>query len=565
MWFPVGIEDFAELRRNGYYFVDKTSFIQEFLDKRPKVLLMTRPRRFGKTLFMSMISYFFSQDDAKENRKLFRGLAIDRAGEKYMCEQGSRPVVFLTLKEWKADNWAGMQEVIRNALGNLFDQYHFLLDDSKLSQRDRRILHLLIDGEADITQEMTSLAFLVRLLAQHYGKNPVLLLDEYDVPAQQGWEHDYYDKAIGFLRGFLAAALKTNPFLDFAILTGVLRIAKESIFSGLNNLIISSVSEESYPTAFGFTSDEVHSLAEAAGRKDSLAELQKWYDGYHFAGYDIYNPWSVLNYFDRGSIARPYWANTSGNQILVYLLQQTGREQQENLVKLLRGESITAIIDEGIVYQDIEKNADALYTVMLETGYLTINHQQWSPMGEECELSIPNEEVRSIYSREILQHISGNEPLSILGRLMRSLMQGHASEFQENLSQVLLRMTSVYDTANKESFYHGFLLGMTALLMPAYDVQSNRESGKGRFDVAIYPKSEEQYGAILEFKTADKEDELSMRADEALKQIESRDYVESFASRGIDDSRIWKYGIAFSGKNVVVKSAKGPSATKWLI
>lgn len=217
MWFPVGIEDFAELRRNGYYFVDKTSFIQEFLDKRPKVLLMTRPRRFGKTLFMSMISYFFSQDDAKENRKLFRGLAIDRAGEKYMCEQGSRPVVFLTLKEWKADNWAGMQEVIRNALGNLFDQYHFLLDDSKLSQRDRRILHLLIDGEADITQEMNSLAFLVRILAQHYGKNPVLLLDEYDVPAQQDWEHDYYDKAIGFLRGFLAAALKTNPFLDFAI------------------------------------------------------------------------------------------------------------------------------------------------------------------------------------------------------------------------------------------------------------------------------------------------------------------------------------------------------------
>lgn len=308
------------------------------------------------------------------------------------------------------------------------------------------------------------------MLKQHYQKPVVLLLDEYDVPIQQAWEQGYYTEAIALMRNFLSLALKTNPALDFALLTGVLRIAKESIFSGLNNLVISSVIGESYPTAMGFTSEEVHNLANAMGHEDKLPEIQQWYDGYRFAGIDIYNPWSVLNYFDSNCRPQPYWANTSSNAILKQLLKNTSQEQQNNLLRLLRGQNIAAIVDEGIVYEDIDTQVDALYMVMLTTGYLTAESISWGPAGQECNLTIPNEEVRGIYSREVLRKISGGESTSVLTRLMRNLLSGNADRFQEDLQNILLQMTSVYDTANKESFYHGFLLGMTALLVPQYEV-----------------------------------------------------------------------------------------------
>lgn len=549
---PIGIEDFAELRKKNYYFVDKSLFIKDLLDKSPKVLLMTRPRRFGKTLLMSMVEYFFSL--GKENSiQLFKGLAIEKTGNRYMDEHGKRPVVMLSLKDCKATSWENMQDSLKSRIASLYGQYGYLLEERCLNEADRRYFNAILNEEAKQVALENSLQRLLAMLKQYYQKPVVLLLDEYDVPIQQAWEQGYYTEAIAFMRNFLSLALKTNPALDFALLTGVLRIAKESIFSGLNNLVISSVIEESYPTAMGFTSEEVHKLARALGQEDKFPEVQQWYDGYRFAGIEIYNPWSVLNYFDSNCRPQPYWANTSSNAILKQLLKNTSQEQQNNLLRLLRGQNITAIVDEGVVYEDIDTQVDALYTVMLTTGYLTAESISWGPAGQECTLTIPNEEIRGIYSREVLRKISGGESTSVLTRLMRNLLSGKADQFQEDLRNILLQMTSVYDTANKESFYHGFLLGMTALLVPQYEVQSNRESGEGRFDLAIFPKEKGSFGAILEFKTATTEAELEKRAEEALQQIKGKNYIQAFLSRGISDGHILKYGIAFCGKQVNIQ------------
>ena len=547
---PIGIEDFAELRAKDYYFVDKSLFIKELLDKSPKVLLLTRPRRFGKTLLMSMVKYFFSSE-TEDSVQFFKGLAIERAG--YMDEQGKRPVVMLSLKDCKAASWETMQDRLKSRIASLYRQYSFLLKDNCLDEADHRFFNIILSEEAKQVALENSLQRLLAMLKQHYQKPVVLLLDEYDVPIQQAWEQGYYTEAIAFMRNFLSLALKTNPALDFALLTGVLRIAKESIFSGLNNLVISSVIEESYPTAMGFTSEEVHNLANAMGHEDKLPEIQQWYDGYRIAGIDIYNPWSVLNYFDSNCRPQPYWANTSSNAILKQLLKNTSQEQQNNLLRLLRGQNIAAIVDEGIVYEDIDTQVDALYTVMLTTGYLTAESISWGPAGQECNLTIPNEEVRGIYSREVLRKISGGESTSVLTRLMRNLLSGKSEQFQEDLKNILLQMTSVYYTAHKESFYHGFLLGMTALLVPQYEVHSNRESGEGRFDLAIFPKEKGSFGAILEFKTAATEAELEKRAEEALQQIEGKNYIQAFLSRDIPEGHILKYGIAFCGKHVKIQ------------
>ena len=476
----------------------------------------------------------------------------NEAGIKYISEQGTKPVVMLSLKDCKATSWDNMQEKLKHNISSLYRQYSFLLNDKCFSEADYRYFKSILNAEAKSVTLENALQQLLQMLQQHYNKPVVLLLDEYDVPIQQAWEHGFYTETIAFMRNFLSSALKTNPALDFALLTGVLRIAKESIFSGLNNLVISSVIEESYPTALGFTEKEVHNLATALNCADKLPEIKQWYDGYHFAGIEIYNPWSVLNYFDNNCRPQPYWANTSNNVILKQLLKNTSQEQQNNLLRLLRGQNIAAIVDEGIVYDDIGTQVDALYTVMLTTGYLTSESISWGPAGQECTLMIPNEEIRGIYSREVLRQISGGESTSVLTRLMRNLLSGNADLFQQDLQSILLQMTSVYDTANKESFYHGFLLGMTALLVPQYEVQSNRESGEGRFDLAIFPKDHTKLGVILEFKTASTMEELTKRANEALQQIECKDYVQTFLSRDIPENHILKYGIAFCGKNVKI-------------
>ena len=547
---PIGIDDFAKVREGEYYFVDKSLAIRDFLDNHGEVLLLTRPRRFGKTLFLSMFYYFFAAEQGQAHRALFRGLAIESAGERYMAEQGKRPVHFLTLKDVKHRSWPDMLAKFRFLLSDLYDQYTYLMDGTDFSRAERRYFQRIHDGEASPVEMEEALRRLMDMMKRYHHQPVVLLLDEYDIPVQQAWEHGFYEDCMAFMRNFLSAALKTNPSLDFAVLTGVLRIAKESIFSGLNNLEVSSVINGTYADWIGFTPEEVRALAHEQQQEAVLPVLHDWYDGYRFGEQEIYNPWSVLCFFKEQGQPQPYWAHTSGNVLLGELLKQTDTVQEDNLLRLIQGQTVTAVLTENAIYPELADNPDALYTILLLTGYLKIVSRRLVIDTWIYVLAIPNREVRSIYRNEILSRLSPGRTTSYLMTTMESLMAGNAQAFARGLQEILMKVASVYDTANREAFYHGLLLGMTTLLVPEYEVKSNRESGLGRYDLAIYPTRRGQCGVILEFKAADTPDELIKKAQEARRQIDEKRYEADFQARGIE--KVLKYGIAFCGKQVVL-------------
>lgn len=545
---PIGIDDFEEAR-SKYYLVDKTAFLSEFLQHHASVTLFTRPRRFGKTLTLSMVKTFLEQEHAQEHRKLFDGLDVSRDAAT-MVLQGTRPVIFLTFKELKLDSWELMQAGLRRCLSLLFRQYRGILDEVS-DDVDREEFEAIRKGTADIITEMGALGLLIRLLKEHAGVKPVLLLDEYDVPVQQGWTHGFYKEIIGFLRIFLSTALKTNPYLDFAILTGVLRISKESIFSDLNNLQVDSLVSSKYPTVFGFTEAEVAQMAEDLGHGGCLADLRDWYDGYRFENQAIYNPWSVLKYFDAGCIADTYWGNTSGNEILKKLLPGADQEAWATLSRALQRQPVSAMVRENFIYDEIGRNKNALYTLLLTTGYLTFASRQRTDLGIEAELVIPNREILALFRMEVLERFQ-NDLLSMnLERLMQAFLTGDVDAAQRGLSEYIELLASTFDTAAKEVFYHGMLLGMTAVLVPEYDVKSNRESGRGRYDIAVFPKGNKIAGMIMEFKWAKTEQELQQKAKAALEQIGAKDYAAEFHARSVHT--VYCYGIAFCGKNVLVR------------
>ena len=547
---PIGIDDFAKVREGEYYFVDKSLAIRDFLDNHGEVLLLTRPRRFGKTLFLSMFYYFFAAEHGAEHRALFRGLAIESAGERYMAEQGKRPVLFLTLKDVKHRSWSDMLAKFRFLLSDLYDQYAYLMDGTDFSRAERRYFQRIHDGGASPVEMEEALRRLMDMMKRYHHQSVVLLLDEYDIPVQQAWEHGFYEECMAFMRNFLSAALKTNPSLDFAVLTGVLRIAKESIFSGLNNLEVSSVINGTYADWIGFTPEEVRALAHEQQQEAVLPVLHDWYDGYRFGEQEIYNPWSVLCFFKEQGQPQPYWAHTSGNVLLGELLKQTDTVQEDNLLRLIQGQTVTAVLTENTIYPELADNPDALYTILLLTGYLKIVSRRLVIDTWIYVLAIPNREVRSIYRNEILSRLSPGRTTSYLMTTMENLMAGNAQAFARGLQEILMKVASVYDTANREAFYHGLLLGMTTLLVPEYEVKSNRESGLGRYDLAIYPTRRGQCGVILEFKAADTPDELTKKAQEARRQIDEKGYEADFQVRGIE--KVLKYGIAFCGKQVVL-------------
>lgn len=546
---PIGVDDFKKVREN-YYFVDKTDFIRQLIDSHSDVTLITRPRRFGKTLTMSMLEYFFSIDRVKESDNLFHGLAIEKAGTEYMKYQGKSPVIFISLKDIKNASWESMLDQWGLFIRNVYLRYKYLCTSDTIDDDMKEDFYRITKRKANENELADSLAKLMEIMQAYYDKPVILLIDEYDAPIQQAWERGFYDECIGFMRRFLGRALKTNASLDFAVLTGVLRIAKESIFSGLNNLDVCSVMTDQYSDVFGFTADEVSDIASVLQRRHMLPDIQAWYDGYHFGKADIYNPWSVINFFDKQTLA-DYWVNTSGNAILRQLMKQTDEEQKEALLSLLHGDSVTAVIREGVIYDDIGENPDALYTMLLTTGYLTAIHKQNTFGGQLCRLVIPNREVKDAYRAEVLERMRGRLAASSLLLMMEDLIAGYVVPFSKTLERYIAYLVSSYDAANKESFYHGFLLGMTALFVPEYVVESNRESGYGRFDIAIFPKDTSKAGVLMEFKAADSEAQLEDKADEALRQIEEKQYDTEFEKRGI--SKVWKYGIAFCGKQVYVK------------
>ncbi|SEH23126.1 AAA family ATPase [Selenomonas sp. KH1T6] len=549
---PVGIEDFRKLVKEGYYFIDKTGFIKGYIDAQVQVTLITRPRRFGKTLTLSMLRYFFDVEKAEENRELFRGLVIEQAGERYMKEQGSRPVVFFTLKDIRMDTWKDELEKMALGLSKLYRNYLFLLESTKLTEVDREAFRAIWEKRGSLSEMEEAVANLCHMLELHYGRPPVLLLDEYDAPILAAWEKGYYNECIGFMRNFLGAALKTNPSLGFAVLTGVARISKESIFSGLNNLEVCSVLSDRYDDAFGFTQEEVNTLMMDSGVEDRLTELKQWYDGYRFGSAELYNPWSVINFVQNGCKFQPYWLNVSGNSILRVLLENVDEDRRKELEGLMQGVPVEATIDEGGIYTDIRESSNALYMMLLTTGYLKAVEAYWDPLGQElpcCKLLIPNLEIRIVYQREILGWLATRSDSIQLRNMLRAMVSGDAATFQNRLQKLLAGIVSYHDAArNPENFYHGMLLGFSVLMSREYRVASNRESGYGRFDIAFFPFRENVPGVILELKAAKTEDELEAKAKDALQQIEEKEYSAEFSRQGVKN--IWKYGIAFQGKKV---------------
>ena len=552
---PVGIEDFKELVAGNYYFIDKTRFIKELIDTQGKVTLITRPRRFGKTLSLSMLQYFFTLENAIENRKLFAGLDIEQAGEKYISQQGTRPVVFLTLKEVRSRSFADMKVSLREILRRVYGKYSYLEHSDALSEDDRQYFDTIRKSTSDMEQMKFALSNLMDMLEKHHQEKPLLLLDEYDAPILSAWENSYYQECIDFMRGFLGSALKTNPALGFAVLTGVTRISKESIFSGLNNLKVCSVLSNRYSDIFGFTQEEAAKLLAECGAADKVGELAKWYDGYQFGQAEIYNPWSVIQYLDNDCEFRPYWLNTSGNSILKDLLTKIDRRRQKELEGLLHGIGVEAPVMDEVVYADLAHNRDALFMMLMTTGYLK-SVKTWK--DEECAdwalLKIPNLEVRMAYRKEILGHIVPSQGETLLRDMLHSMTTGDTDGFSEHLSCILQDFVSYHDTAQPESFYHGLMLGFSVLLDGKYRVESNRESGYGRFDLAFFPLHPGTPGVILELKTAASEEELEVKAKEALAQIAEKEYSAELSRQGVRD--IWNYGIAFCGKKVCMESAQ---------
>ena len=548
---PNGVTNFREMMHD-YYFVDKTRFIAKLIDRGDKVTLCTRPRRFGKTLILSMLMYFFSIENADKNRSLFKDLEIAHMDQTYMNQQGTFPVIFISFKEIYCTDFNAFIKGISSKLSTVYKQFRYILDSDRMLEIDKEDFFEIYMKKAPPESLCYALQKLTEFLHQYYDKEVVVLVDEYDYPVIQAWQNGFYDECIDFMKILLGSCLKDNDFLNFAVMTGITRISKESIFSGLNNIHVDSVLSNTYDDIYGFTQDEVRSMIQYYDVADRYSELQEWYDGYIFGNTEIYNPWSVLNYIKNDCNAMQYWINTSENIILSDLLQNTDGTIRRELEDLMYGNSIRRSIDEFAVYNDIEKNTDALFSVLVASGYLKIVQKKYDQNTWRCELKIPNKEIFEAYKYEIGKKFSA-ESRTHLSTMIEAMLLGDEQQFYTVLQRFIENVVSYFDAAKdvQENFYHGCMLGLIASMEETHVIQSNRESGDGRFDLACIPKDSNTFGVLLEIKSSVKEADLNRDAYDAIQQIQRRKYDTLFST--YDVSNIWKYGIAFYKKQVVIK------------
>lgn len=549
---PIGISDYR-LASSEYYYVDKTLMIRDFLDERPMVSLFTRPRRFGKTLNMDMLRVFFEKTD-EDTSIYFRDKRIWQCGERYQAYQGQYPVIFLSFKDVKCSTWEETFTKICKLISMEFQRHIELETSALLNDYDKEQFRLLAEGRADETTYQMSLQILSLLLRKHYQQKAIIIIDEYDTPIQQGHLIGFYDSIVTFMRNFFSGGLKDNPNLAYGFLTGILRVAKESIFSGLNNLAVNSVLDKKYSEYFGFTKDEVGEMAAYYGAVNKLNEICEWYDGYRFGNTEIFNPWSVINYFSSDCEPRAYWLSTSNNDIIGEILAQADREIYEQLAKLLQGESLLTYIDTSVIYPQIQNNPSSIYSFLLVSGYLKVSgNSQPFGAGSMCEVSLPNKEILFVYQSEILEQLTPLIPQASAIGVQEAVYTGNAGALKERLNTLLKTSVSFYDTA-QESFYHGLMLGLLAMTDDKYQESSNDESGDGRYDICLTPKQANLPGVIIELKAAKKcsSEELKQLADRALQQIEEKHYDAQLRQAGVTE--IIKYGVAFSGKNVEITS-----------
>jgi len=551
---PIGVSDYIRAQAE-YYYVDKTLLIKEFLDQKPLVSLFTRPRRFGKTLNMDMLRVFFEISD-EDTSQYFADKAIWKCGEEYRKHQGKYPVIFLTFKDVKFDSWEETVVKIRGLLQKEFGRHQELLNSSVLAEYEKAYFAKVLKEEASEVEMSEALERLSQMLATHYGKAPIIIIDEYDTPIQEGYSKDFYDEIIGFMRNFFSGAFKDNKNITYGFLTGILRIAQESIFSGLNNLTVNSVMDDEYDEFFGFTSSEVRKMLEYYGVADKEDELKEWYDGYLFGSTEIYNPWSVINYISRGCIPQAYWVNTGKNEVLEDVLTIATDDITERLYALLRGERVIARIDQNVVYRSLAEDPANIYSLLLVAGYLKTPKKELQADGAYlCEVSIPNKEIAAVYKSEILSHLMqiGAITRTTANMIAESLYANDIKKLQKAISDYMDKSISFYD-AGAEGFYHGLTLGLIALLDNQYRIKSNRESGDGRYDISLIPREKKYPGIIMElkWKSGLEEAELEKLSTEALNQIDEKRYDLELKEEGIEN--IIKLGIAFSGKKVVIKT-----------
>lgn len=544
---PIGVSDF-KLATTGYYYVDKTLMIRDFLDKKPMVSLFTRPRRFGKTLNMDMLRVFFEKTN-EDTSVYFKDKQIWQCGDYYTKHQGQYPVIFLTFKDVKSMTWEETFQKIRRLISLEFIRHNELETSSVLTAYEKEQYHLLAGDSGDEVDCQMGLQLLSLLLHKHYGRECIIIIDEYDTPIQQGHTCNFYPEIVNFMRNFFSGGLKDNPHLAFGFLTGILRVAKESIFSGMNNLKTYSILDDGYSSYFGFTEKEVKDMLRYYGKDDKYNELSEWYDGYRFGNTEIFNPWSVINYISDNCFPKAFWQSTGSNEIIGEIIQTATPEITKDLYKLLCGEKIAAYIDTGVIYPEVQNNPYSIYSFLLVAGYLKVaNIYPQSDGNFMCDVAIPNKEITFVYEKEVLNRTNQN---SLAISISQAIFSKDTQKLQSLLEDFMVKSISSIDGAN-ESFYHGMMLGLCAILGNRYKIRSNRESGLGRFDIQLMPLAKGMPGFIFEFKhTKDEHTDLSALADSALQQIEAKKYDTELRDNGVN--LIISIGIAFRGKSAVVR------------
>ena len=545
---PVGIDNFKRVIEEGYCYVDKTDLIEDVLTRGAKVNLFPRPRRFGKTLTISMLDNYFNIKKREENKDLFKGLKVESADEKSRETQGKYPVISLNLKSVKDTTWEKELYKLKFIISKI---YQLNMDiQVGLNDIEKKYFQNIMEMTANEEDYQLSLKNLSEYLMRYYKQPVIILIDEYDAPIENGFINGFYDDVINFMRNFFGEALKTNDYLKFACMTGILRVSKESIFSGLNNLEIYSILDKQYSEYFGFLPEEVDMLLEEYIEKNqeiSKEEIKKWYDGYSFAGTEIYNPWSILNALKREEI-KPYWVNTGGTSLLEVMLKNAEGDVKKDLEDLMQGKTIEINLNENIVYSEITGSRDNIFNFMLMCGYLTVEKQERREENIIGELRIPNIEVKIAFRTIVNRWFEQNNARKEIADFQRAILRNDKELVGLILNQLMLKSISYFE--NVENFYHGFVLGLLVDMGEKYIVESNRESGYGRYDMKI-EKKDGSIGIILEFKTVKEEEKMEEMAEKALEQIDRNEYYLDMKERGIP--KILTYGIAFNNKRAVIK------------
>lgn len=551
---PIGISDFKRLMEGNYYFVDKSMFIKELLDSGAAVTLFPRPRRFGKTLNLSMIRYFFEKT-VVSNRHLFAGLKLENYPE-YMAHQGQYPIIFLTFKDVKYKTWHLCFSGLKKIIAEEFRRHNYLLEGATLDDQQRTMFQLIMAEKADEIEYYTALKTLSGYLFAFHGKKAIILIDEYDAAIHEGFVNDYYNEIITFMRNFLTGGLKDNSSLELSVLTGILRIARESIFSGLNNLIVRTFLNEGFSSQFGLHEEEVSLLLNHFALQHELSTIRQWYDGYQSGPYKLYNPWSIINLIGNKGVIQPYWVNTSENALIKALLKQGSQEMKQDLELIIQKQKITKVINENIIMPDIYLDENAVWNFLLLSGYLTFENYRSDPQQEGqflADLKSPNAEVSYLYVSQVQAWFGGKEgSMRLYQEMLKNLVAGSMDDFCDLFELLAQETISAFDVAGTqpEKFYHGLVLGMLTSLRDTHEIKSNRESGWGRYDIMIIPQDKSKPGIIIEFKTARKES-LETTAQNALKQINDRQYETELKMLGI--ATIIKLGIAFKGKKSLIR------------